>query len=114
MQRPLATLAASTISKSHGPRAVLDGVSVSVTPGSRVGVVGPNGIGKSTLLRVLAGLEPPDRGAVVREPPGLTVGYLPQEADARTAETLLAYLARRAGVAAAEVELDELARRLEA
>src|SRR4051794_40441390 len=98
MQRPLGTLAARTISRSHGPRTVLDGVSLAVTPGSRTGVVGANGIGKSTLLRVLAGLDPPDSGAVVREPPGLTVGYLPQEPDARAGETLLRYLARRTGV----------------
>src|SRR5256885_15060612 len=99
MQRPLGTLAARSISKSYGPRVVLDGVSLAVGPGTRLGVVGPNGIGKSTLLRVLAGLEPPDRGAVVREPPALTVGYLPQEPEARPGETLLGYLARRTGVA---------------
>jgi ATPase subunit of ABC transporter with duplicated ATPase domains len=113
MQRPLGTLAARTISKSYGPRVVLDAVSVAVAPGTRIGVVGPNGIGKSTLLRVLAGLEPPDAGTVVREPPTLTAGYLPQESDARPGETLLQYLARRTGVAAAEAELDDLTWRLD-
>src|SRR2546423_9995884 len=106
MQRPFGTLAARSISKSHGPRVVLDGVSLTVTPGTRVGVVGPNGIGKSTLLRVLARLEAPDRGAVVREPAALTVGYLPQEPDAPPDETLVEYLARRTGVADAEAEMD--------
>ena len=81
MQRPLGTLAASAISKSYGPRLVLDGVSVTLTPGARIGVVGPNGIGKSTLLRVLAGLEEPDSGKVSRKPPGLGVAYLAQERD---------------------------------
>ncbi len=113
MQRPLGTLAARKVTKGFGPSLVLDGVSLTVTPESRIGVVGANGSGKSTLLRVLAGLEPPDSGAVARTPPGLTVGYLPQEPDARPGETLLAYLARRTGVATAERELDALARRLE-
>jgi len=76
------TLAAHTITKSYGDTVVLDRLSLSVTPSSRIGVVGPNGIGKSTLLRVLAGLEDPDSGRVSREPPGLGVAYLAQERDA--------------------------------
>jgi ATPase subunit of ABC transporter with duplicated ATPase domains len=76
------TLAAHTITKSYGDTVVLDGLSLTVAPSSRIGVVGPNGIGKSTLLRVLAGLEEPDSGRVSREPPGLGVAYLVQERDA--------------------------------
>src|SRR5581483_1547186 len=90
---------------------VLDGVSLVVSPGDRIGIVGPNGIGKSTLLRVLAGLETPDRGEVVRTG---AVGYLPQEPEPRPAETVRGYLARRTGIAAAEAELDGLAARLDA
>jgi ATPase subunit of ABC transporter with duplicated ATPase domains len=112
MQRPLGTLAARSVTKFHGPTLVLGGVSLSVTPGSRVGVVGPNGIGKSTLLRILAGLDEPEAGKVVRTPATLTVGYLPQEADVQPGEQLLDYLARRTGVAEAERKMDELARRL--
>ncbi len=56
------SLAARNISKSYAAVQVLDRVSLVVSPGDRVGIVGPNGIGKSTLLRVLAGLEEPDRG----------------------------------------------------
>src|SRR5215467_10305799 len=108
MQRALGTLAAHDVTKLHGPTLVLDGVSLSVPPRYRIGVVGPNGIGKSTLLRILAGLEEPDGGKVVRTPPALTVGYLPQEADVRPGERLLDYLARRTGVAAAERELESL------
>src|ERR1700716_3487911 len=91
-----------------GGNVVLDDVSCTVGPRTRLGVVGRNGVGKSTLLRVLAGIEPVDGGAVERTPPGLTVGYLPQEPDAVTGETLRAYLARRTGVAAAEADLDAL------
>jgi ATPase subunit of ABC transporter with duplicated ATPase domains len=79
MHRFRGTLAARTITKSYGETVVLDGLSLSVTPASRIGVVGPNGIGKSTLLRLLAGLEEPDSGTVSREPRGLGVGYLAQE-----------------------------------
>ena len=105
------SLAARNISKSYAAVQVLDRVSLVVSPGDRVGIVGPNGIGKSTLLRVLAGLEPPDHGDVVR--PG-AVGYLPQEPEARRGETVRGYLARRAGVGAAEHEMDALAARLDA
>jgi ATPase subunit of ABC transporter with duplicated ATPase domains len=79
MHRPRGTLAAHSITKSYGGTLVLDGLSLSVTPSSRIGIVGPNGIGKSTLLRVLAGLEEPDGGSVAHEPPGLDVAYLVQE-----------------------------------
>jgi ATPase subunit of ABC transporter with duplicated ATPase domains len=79
MSRSSGTLAARSISKSYGDAVVLDGLSLSVTPASRIGVVGPNGIGKSTLLRLLAGAEEPDAGSVTREPPGLAVSYLVQE-----------------------------------
>ena len=82
MARSRGTLAARSISKSYGETVVLDGLSLSVAPTGRIGVVGPNGIGKSTLLRVLAGLEQPDAGSVTRDPPGLAVAYLEQERDA--------------------------------
>src|SRR4051794_21593939 len=101
-------LSAVRVSRAHGTAVVLDDVSVSIGPETRIGVVGPNGIGKSTLLRILAGLEPPDSGRVERAPASLTVGYLPQEPDARPGETLAAYLTRRTGVADAEAELDRL------
>ena len=81
MSRPRGVLAARSVSKSFGDTVVLDRLSLTVAPGSRTGVVGPNGIGKSTLLRVLAGLEPPDSGAVRREPPRLAVAYLAQESE---------------------------------
>jgi len=104
-------LAARNISKSYAAVQVLDRVTLVVSPGDRVGIVGPNGIGKSTLLRVLAGLEDPDRGEIVRSG---AAGYLPQEPEARAGETVRGYLARRTGVGAAEHEMDALASRLEA
>ncbi|TDQ04291.1 ABC-F family ATP-binding cassette domain-containing protein [Labedaea rhizosphaerae] len=55
-----------SVSKSYGIRPLLDGVSLGVAEGDRIGVVGLNGGGKTTLLEVLAGLEPPDDGRVSR------------------------------------------------
>src|SRR4051794_617248 len=83
MPRVHGVLAARSLSKSYGDTLVVDGVSLVVSPGSRIGVVGPNGIGKTTLLRLLAGLEEPDAGRVERSPAGLTVAYLAQESSAR-------------------------------
>jgi ATPase subunit of ABC transporter with duplicated ATPase domains len=92
--------------KSYGAHTVLDHVDLTLGPRSRLGLVGRNGAGKSTLLRLVAGLEEPEAGRVDRTPATVTVGYLPQEHDRRHGETLLAYLARRTGVAAAEGELE--------
>ena len=102
----LAGLAAHDVSKSFGPHVVLDRVRIVVGPRSRIGVIAPNGTGKSTLLRILAGIDTPDSGRVTRTPPSATVGYLPQEPERRPGETVRAYLARRTGVAAAEQALD--------
>ena len=99
-------LRALGVSRSFGGQTVLDEVSVSIDGRDRVGVVGPNGVGKSTLLRLLGGSELPDGGRIERAPASLTVGFLPQEPDARPGETLLGYLARRTGVAEASDELD--------
>ncbi|MGD9797624.1 MAG: ABC-F family ATP-binding cassette domain-containing protein [Acidimicrobiia bacterium] len=101
-----ATLLARGVSRSHGTAVVLDRVDVTVGPRSRIGVVGPNGVGKSTLLRVLAGLEVPDAGSVTIAPPSATVGHLPQEPERRPGETLGAFLGRRTGVSGALAAMD--------
>jgi len=72
------TLTARDLTVGFGDRLVLDGIDLHVTPGRRVGVIGENGVGKSTLLRLLAGAAPPDSGSV--EIAG-TVGYLAQEPE---------------------------------
>src|SRR6476646_4834929 len=104
-------LAAIGVSKSHGAQVVFDGVDLVVPLQARIGLVGPNGAGTSTLLRLLAGVEQPDLGTI-RATPGLTVGFLTQERDPRPGETLRAYLARRTGIAEHERDVDELAARL--
>jgi len=65
------------VAKAYANRALLDGVSLGVSAGDRIGVVGRNGAGKSTLLALLAGTIMPDAGRVARTS-GLRVGYLPQ------------------------------------
>jgi ATPase subunit of ABC transporter with duplicated ATPase domains len=91
------------VTVAHGVSEVFSGASLTVGAGSRIGVVGPNGAGKTTLLRLLAGLEEPERGRVRRSPPDLSVGYLPQELDARPGESLRAYLEGRTGASEARI-----------
>ena len=70
-------LSAQNLSKTYTERKVLDDVSFFLNEGDKVGIVGINGTGKSTLLRILAGAESPDIGTVVRTS-GIKVSYLPQ------------------------------------
>jgi len=76
-------LAARHIHKSYADVVVLDDFSLTLSPGERIGLVGPNGIGKSTLLAILAGHLLPDGGEVRREPPGLSIAHLPQQHERR-------------------------------
>ena len=107
-----ASLIARGVRRVHGTTVVLDGIDLTVAPGDRIGLVGANGAGKTTLLRILAGIDASDGGSVRRMPPAATVGYLPQEPERRTGETLRAHLHRRTGVAAAEAALERTARAL--
>jgi ATP-binding cassette subfamily F protein uup len=75
------------VHKSYGVRPLLDGVSTGIGTGERVGVVGRNGDGKTTLLRLLAGLEEPDTGRISRTR-GLHLGYLTQGDDLRASATV--------------------------
>jgi ATPase subunit of ABC transporter with duplicated ATPase domains len=103
----MSSLVVRDVTLHLGPQLVLDAISATIAPGARVAVVGPNGVGKTTLLRIMAGDLVPDHGSVVRQPAAATVGLLPQERDARSGETLNGYLARRTGVATAEAELTD-------
>ncbi|HMG45214.1 MAG TPA: ABC-F family ATP-binding cassette domain-containing protein [Acidimicrobiales bacterium] len=106
MPELLVSLVARGITVSFGPATVLDRVDLTIGSGDRLGVVAPNGTGKSTLLKVLAGTIAPDQGSVSLAPATATVGYLPQEPERRPGEPVRAALARRTGVAAATVELE--------
>ena len=95
-------LRALDLTKSYDGAPLFDGLSLTLGAGERAGLVGPNGTGKSTLLRLLAGREHPDRGAVASHG---RVGYLPQEAPAgeATVDTLLRDALGDAGTALAEL-----------
>jgi ATP-binding cassette subfamily F protein 3 len=71
-------LTAHHLSKSYGIHTVLQDISFNISGGERLGLIGPNGCGKTTLLRILAGLEPPDAGTVAVTHPSLHLGYLSQ------------------------------------
>src|SRR5512146_161252 len=75
----MALLSAVNLAKSFGPNDIFSGVSLSIPHRARIGLVGPNGVGKTTLLRILIGLEEPSAGEIQRSR-GLRTGYLPQEA----------------------------------
>src|SRR5215475_8528089 len=76
------------VRKAHGDKVVLDSVTLAFLPGAKIGVVGPNGMGKSTLLRMMAGLEQPSNGEA-RLLPGFTVGMLGQEPTLDESKTVL-------------------------
>jgi macrolide transport system ATP-binding/permease protein len=104
-------LSAHDLTKVYGDRLVLDGVSLTASPGQRLGLVGENGVGKSTLLRLLAGVEEPDAGDVTRLP---DCGYLTQELAFGMEQSVGDVLDDAlADIHAAERRLGELAGRLE-
>lgn len=74
--------------KAHGDKAILDDVTLSFYPGAKIGVVGPNGMGKSTLLKIMAGLEEVSNGEA-RLSPGYSVGILQQEPPLDEDKTVL-------------------------
>ena len=86
-------LSAQNISKTYMERKVLDNVSFFLNEGDRVGIVGINGTGKSTLLRILAGAEEADSGAIVRTK-GVRLSYLPQIPEFEAHGSVLAQVMR--------------------
>src|SRR5438067_5478482 len=76
------------VRKAHGDKVILDAVTLAFLPGAKIGVVGPNGMGKSTLLRMMAGVEQPSNGEA-RLMPGFTVGMLAQEPELDESLTVL-------------------------
>ncbi|MFC8724205.1 ABC-F family ATP-binding cassette domain-containing protein [Streptomyces bacillaris] len=102
-----ATLVAKDLAAGHGDRTLFAGLDLVVAPGDVIGLVGVNGAGKSSLLRLLAGLDRPEEGELRLSPPTATVGHLPQEPERREDETVAAFLARRTGVADAQRAMDE-------
>ncbi len=107
-------LVVTDLGKSYGGTSVLAGASFALEPGEKVGLVGRNGVGKTTVLRLLAGLDTPDRGTLsVRT--GSVVAYLPQEPDVDATHTLWEEVAAAfSGLAALERHLADAETRLAA
>jgi ATP-binding cassette subfamily F protein 3 len=80
-------LSSTNIGHTYGHRQILDGVSLNLEPGERIGIVGRNGCGKSTFLKILAGLMKPDDGEVSLQR-GMTAGYLHQDHKLDPEDTL--------------------------
>ncbi len=76
----MSLITANNLSKSFGPMDLFSGVSFAIPKGSRLALVGPNGCGKTTLLRILVGLDEPSGGKISRAK-AVRIGYLPQEAE---------------------------------
>ncbi len=81
-------LSLRNVRKAHGDKVVLDDVTLSFLHGAKIGVVGPNGMGKSSLLKLMAGLDQPNNGDIVRDPEA-TVGMLQQEPPLTEGKTVL-------------------------
>ncbi|XVV17513.1 ABC-F family ATP-binding cassette domain-containing protein [Actinoplanes sp. CA-131856] len=102
-----ATMIARELAAGHGDRTLFSGLYLVVAPGDVIGLVGVNGAGKTTLLRTLAGILPVESGTVSLSPPSANVGYLPQERERRSGESVRDFLGRRTGVGPAQLALDE-------
>lgn len=99
-------LRANKIHKAYGTITVLEDISFSLEKGQKVGLIGYNGTGKTTLFKILAGLVEPDSGKVtVRK--GSVIGYMPQDTSLVSDETIRDYLHRVSGIGALEEYLDK-------
>jgi ATP-binding cassette, subfamily F, member 3 len=107
-EQPVIIADLNGVSRIYGGRTIFSELSWSLQDGERVGLIGPNGTGKSSLLRLLAGIEPPDAGALTLRR-GVVAAYLPQEyAGAPERPVFAELIAGRADLAAIELRLAEL------
>jgi ATPase subunit of ABC transporter with duplicated ATPase domains len=102
-------LVARGLSVRRGDRTLFSSLDLTVGPGDVVGLVGPNGVGKSSLLRVLADDLAADAGTVQLSPRTAHIGFLTQEPDRRPGETVRTFLGRRTGVADATAAMEAAA-----
>ena len=89
--------------KAHGDKVILDDVSLSFYPGAKIGVVGPNGMGKSTLLKIMAGIEEVSNGDA-RLSSGYTVGILQQEPPLDDDKTVIENIEQAFGEVKAKID----------
>ncbi len=108
-------LTAHHLSKSYNIDPILNDVSFTIRLAERAGLIGPNGCGKTTLLRIIAGLESPDQGVITCTPPDLRIGYLPQGFDPGSKEPVESLIQKALGnPQAAEADVERLASALAA
>jgi len=103
------TVQIRALAASFGARELFSDFDLVIAPGDTIGLVGPNGTGKSTMLRILAGLRPPDAGTVTLAPATANVGYLAQEPERVEGESVRGLLLRRTGVGPAEAAMNRTA-----
>src|SRR3989338_8646259 len=107
----MSMIKAKKLQKSYGSLSVLADISFSLMRGQKVALVGNNGTGKTTLLKIVAGLEESDAG-ILEIAQDVCIGYLPQDTSLSGDETIFAYLRRIVGVDVLEREIEELSAHL--
>jgi ATPase subunit of ABC transporter with duplicated ATPase domains len=108
MPRASAFIDVEQVSKRYRNQRVLSNVTLRLAPGQKGALIGNNGVGKSTLLRIIAGLERPNAGSV-NMPSGPLLGYLEQEVEPEAHESIEGYLRRITGIEDVQRRMDELA-----
>jgi ATP-binding cassette, subfamily F, member 3 len=103
--KPMAIIECKNVSKDISGKLLFSNLSFSIESGTKVGVIGPNGCGKTSLMRILAGRDEDYEGAVVREP-GRKLGYVPQSAEFKEGATVLDFL--QSDVSSMREELSEI------
>ena len=81
------------VSKAFGEKVLLDNVTLGINKGDKIGIIGVNGTGKSTLLKIITGIEEPDEGNIIKGRK-VTVTYLAQSPDYIKDENVLSYVLR--------------------
>lgn len=107
--RKMNILSLDKITKAYGERKVFDEADFFLEDGEKVGIIGINGTGKSTLLKIMAGLEQPDSGKVIRAN-HIVISYLKQQPDFRENETILEYVLREADMGHEQNNLESQAK----
>lgn len=102
-------LSLDKITKAYGERKVFDEADFFLEDGEKVGIIGINGTGKSTLLKIMAGLEQPDSGKVIRAN-HIVISYLKQQPDFQENETILEYVLREADMGHEQNNLESQAK----
>jgi ATP-binding cassette subfamily F protein 3 len=87
----MSTLVLEQVSLSFGPKRIVEDLSLRIADGDRIGLIGPNGSGKTSLLRIMAREQAPD-GGEVRTANGVRIGWLPQDLDVHGGRSILAFV----------------------